>query len=213
MNWCETLLNYPNGSQLFYLDKSRVNDLFFTHFGVVTPLEFAIRKRDCTLGTIWWMIHMVGAIPGYIHLAVAQSERRWDVVRLLHWLGVRFVSFDGYYSYLCNVRKFEGLTEEELVEFALHYPQYWSQRPDRDIIDLPRIVALARHRQHAALSARLAIFALKHRIGKDMVQKITGYMKERHYVANEQWGEPREGFWILEYAVRWLFKDTGFFSH
>lgn len=209
MNWCETLLNYPNGSQLYYLDTSHVNDLCITHFGAVTPLEFAIRKHECTLGTIWWMIHVAGAVPRYVHLAVAQSEKRWIVVRLLHWLGVRFVSFDGYYSYLCNVGKFEALTEEELVEFALHYPQYWSHRLDRDTMDLSRIVALARHRQHAALKARLAVFALKRRIGKDMVRKITGYMKERHYVANEQWGEPK-GSWILEglkYAGRWLFSE------
>jgi hypothetical protein len=134
------------------------------------------------------MVKVLGATPKCIHLILA-LDQHVGVAHFLHELGIRYVAFGGYCRHVYAAKKCLQLGEKELVEFVLCYPQYWCV-PTQATPELKRLAKIAEHRQRAALRARIALVAsLKHRIGKDMVREIAGYMKERSYVAKEEWGD------------------------
>jgi hypothetical protein len=191
-DWLKIFHEYPNVSPCDVSKaKEHVNQLVVCQYGAVTPLEYALQSLGCKFETIRWMIQVLDATPKYPHLALANRggafyDFDFKISHFLHEMGVRYVSFDEYSRHVSNARNGLHLGEKELVEFVLCYRKYWyiGNNPD-----LEPLVKIAAHRRRAALGARVALVAsLKRRIGKDMVCKIIGYMKEGPYVAKEEWG-------------------------
>lgn len=139
--------------------------------------------------------------------------RVWE--RHHHQVGMRFATFDEYYSFFCSATKHVFENEEEPIQYLLCYPHFWNTAPDRDIVDLQAYVATARHRRGAVSKARVVVYsALRCRIGKDAAGIIARAMKENSYIAKKQWGEP--GLWqqlresddaimALKRVGQWLF--------
>lgn len=160
-DWLKIFHEYPNVSPSDVSKaKEHVNQLVVCQYGAVTPLEYAIRTTGCAFETMQWMVQTLGAIPKYLHLALANNsgyifynlDFNFRVSQFLHEMGVRYVSFDGYSRHVRNAKNGLYLNEKELVEFVLFYPQYWSIKPDT--ADLELLVKIAAHRKRAALRAR-----------------------------------------------------------